>query len=85
MQPQVPVLPPPPQVWGAAQAPIVAVTKAIEAPVDSFLAAGLGANAAQPADDFNAAVDAQANALIAFVQLQASNLKQNLALGYAEG
>ena len=41
--------------------------------------------AGQATADFNAAVDAQANALIAFIQLQASNLKQNLALGYAEG
>ena len=65
----------------AADAPIVAVAKAIEAPVDAFLAAGLGPNAGQAAADFNAAVDAQANALIAFIQLQASNLKQNLALG----
>lgn len=65
----------------AAQAPIVTVARAIEAPVDAFLAAGLGPNAGQAAADFNAAVDAQANALIAFIQLQASNLKQNLALG----
>jgi hypothetical protein len=69
----------------AADAPIVAVTKAIEAPIDGFLAATLGPSAGQAAADFNAAVDAQANALIAFIQLQASNLKQNLALGYAEG
>jgi hypothetical protein len=66
----------------AASAPLVAVTKTIEAPVDTFLAATLGASGAQAEQDFNAAVDAQANALIAFVQLQASNLKQNLALGY---
>ena len=63
----------------------MAVTKAIELPVDTFLAAGLGPDAAPATADFNAAVDAQANALIAFIQLQASNLKQNLALGYAEG
>jgi hypothetical protein len=69
----------------AAQAPLVAVTKAIEAPVDTFLAAKLGPDGAQAAEDFNAAVDAQANALIGFIQLQASNLKQNLALGYSEG
>jgi hypothetical protein len=67
----------------ATDAPIVAVTKAIEAPVDAFLAAGLGASGGQAAEDFNAAVDAQADALIAFIQLQASNLKQNLALGYS--
>lgn len=69
----------------AADAPIVAVSKAIEAPVDAFLAARLGADAGPATADVNAAVDAQANALIAFIQLQASNLKQNLALGYAEG
>jgi hypothetical protein len=68
-----------------AGAPLVAVTKAIEAPVDTFLAAKLGPDGAQAAEDFNAAVDAQANALIGFIQLQASNLKQNLALGYSEG
>jgi hypothetical protein len=69
----------------AADAPIVAVAKAIEAPVDAFLAVRLGASAAPAVQDFDAAVDAQAGALIAFIQLQASNLKQNLALGYAEG
>jgi len=69
----------------AADAPIVAVAKAIEAPVDAFLAAKLGADAGQATADFNAAVDAQANALVAFIQLQASNLKQNLALGYSGG
>ena len=69
----------------AADAPVVAVAKAIEAPVDAFLAAGLGAGAGQAAADVDAAVDAQANALIAFIQLQVANLKQNLALGFAEG
>lgn len=69
----------------AAEAPIVAVSKAIEVPVDTFLAARLGADAGQATEDFNAAVDAQANALIAFIQLQAANMKQNLALGYQQG
>lgn len=67
----------------AAEVPLVAVTRAIEAPVDAFLAATLGPNAGQATADANAAVEVQANALIAFIQLQASNLKQNLALGYS--
>jgi hypothetical protein len=69
----------------AVDAPIVAVSKAIEAPVDAFLAVRLGASAGPATADVDAAVDAQAGALIAFIQLQAANLKQNLALGYAEG
>lgn len=66
-----------------ADSALVTFSKAAEVPVDAFLAAKLGAAAPQTISDANAAIDAQTNAAIAFIQLQASNLKQNVALGYA--
>lgn len=66
-----------------ADAALVTFSKAVETPLDAFLAAKLGNDAPQAIADANAAVDAQTNAAIAFIQLQASNLKQNMALGYS--
>lgn len=62
----------------AVSTALTTVVAAIEAPVDIFLLAKVGAQGVQ---DANSAIDAQASYLKAWIDTQVASAKQNIALG----